>query len=360
MEMASRTIEEFMKPDTPLGEEIVWGQSGSLLPLRWVSGGVFPIIQYRNHYWAMFFFRDINPIGLNIANGASENKKEYKEIHRLMGREFSEETILFQSHPFPDSNVIHQKFSIDCYDMSSSSAISDYFNEDFSKEHNTLREVHDKVHIQTTKYSQGRPIRPINTPFRIELTYHAADLTRIEKAPYIRNAVFTINPFEFGVEIVWLYKFTLFDNDVIIDGEYDLGRNYLIRQPVILLRMDFLKKIFIKNNNSIGLYNTETDCKILPEIPIESIKFFLDDIPLRKNRLKNIADELQNKDIKQTFEMDNLKYEENRIKKWLNDYEKMFNFDDKTEVNDIKLRTLCPVSWKILEIIFLHNINYQI
>ena len=50
----------------------------------------------------------------------------------------------------------------------------------------------------------------------------------------------------------------------------------------------------------------------------------------------------------------------NRIKSWLNDYEAAFS-EARIDgiLNHPHLRSLCPVTWKTLELIFAHKINYR-
>ena len=47
--------------------EFVWHSYEGELPLRWASGGFLPIVCYKEKYWAALFFRDIYPVGLNLA-----------------------------------------------------------------------------------------------------------------------------------------------------------------------------------------------------------------------------------------------------------------------------------------------------
>lgn len=44
--------------------------------LRWASAGVLPIARWRSADWVVLFFRDIRPVGWNLANGASENERD--------------------------------------------------------------------------------------------------------------------------------------------------------------------------------------------------------------------------------------------------------------------------------------------
>lgn len=348
---------DVLNSKTELGTSLRWGEAGESLPLRWVSGGFLPIIEFRNNYWAMLFFRDIRPIGLNLAVGASETKSEYKNLHKLIGREFSEETVLLMSEPRVGGLVPQQRFTVEEFGIETSQPISEYINPEFVEKHNLLRKLHDGMYIDVLKNEDGRPITPIHTPFRVRLRYHSADLKTIDER-YFKNVLFTINPFEFGVEIIWLCKFEINEGEYILDGEYDLGRNYLVRQPVILVSMDFLQQVY-NSTGSLGEKINETDSKLLPPIPKEHFVVFNQDVELRKQRLENL-----NKLIKSTSNHgsinDNLIYEKDRLEKWLSDYLDAFTSQTADRKMTFQaLRTLCPVTWKSLELIFSHKINYR-
>ena len=62
-------------------------------PLRYANGGVLPIVRLegRDYFW--LFYRDIFPIGWNIANGASDNVSEMLDPTRIILREFGEEVL---------------------------------------------------------------------------------------------------------------------------------------------------------------------------------------------------------------------------------------------------------------------------
>lgn len=68
-------------------------------PLRYGNGGVLPVIRWHgedgrvNEYFCLFY-RDIFPIGWNIANGASDNVDELLDPERIILREFGEELLI--------------------------------------------------------------------------------------------------------------------------------------------------------------------------------------------------------------------------------------------------------------------------
>jgi hypothetical protein len=63
-------------------------------PMRFANGGVLPVIQLDGRDYFLMFYRDIFPIGWNIANGASDNTDEWLDPTRIIQREFGEELLL--------------------------------------------------------------------------------------------------------------------------------------------------------------------------------------------------------------------------------------------------------------------------
>ncbi|NWG06842.1 MAG: hypothetical protein HXY35_09180 [Chloroflexi bacterium] len=359
MDRLSKRFYEVLHPETELGTSLRWGEAGEILPLRWASGGFLPIIELKGRHWALLFFRDINPIGLNIANGASETKSEYKDLHKLIGREFSEETVLLVSEPRSGASVAQQRFTVEEFGLDSASAVSEYINPGFVEKHNQLRKEHDNLNIELLRNEDGRPITPIRTPFRIRVKYHASDLRGIDDR-YIKNVLFTINPFEFGVEVIWLCKFEMNEGEYILDGEFNLGRNYLIRRPVVLLAMDYLKQVF-ETGGSLGEIIPDSESKLLPPIPYDSLIVFNQDVELRKQRLKYLDTWLASSKSNSSAHTDDMIDERDQLKKWLAEYEETFTAPRTgNELHFHALRTLCPVAWKSLELVFSHKINYEI
>lgn len=63
-------------------------------PLRYANGGVLPIVHWEGRDHFLMFYRDIFPIGWNIANGASDDVEEWLQPERIIHREFAEEVLI--------------------------------------------------------------------------------------------------------------------------------------------------------------------------------------------------------------------------------------------------------------------------
>ena len=63
---------------------------------RHASAGILPRLVHSGRELVLLFHRDIQPVGWNIANGASASVDEMADIGRLMRREAAEEVLLFE------------------------------------------------------------------------------------------------------------------------------------------------------------------------------------------------------------------------------------------------------------------------
>ena len=60
-------------------------------PFRYASGGTLPIVRRRGRDYYCLFFREIDPIGWNIANGGCDSRHELLDPRRTIERELCEE-----------------------------------------------------------------------------------------------------------------------------------------------------------------------------------------------------------------------------------------------------------------------------
>ncbi len=78
------------RPAAPI-QDFDLGPSG----IRYASGGVLPIARLEGVDHAVLFYRDIFPIGWNLANGGAEGRLELIEPDRIGPREFAEELVVY-------------------------------------------------------------------------------------------------------------------------------------------------------------------------------------------------------------------------------------------------------------------------
>jgi len=393
---ASKEVHSFFMGRPPSGDRsISWKDisQGSDLPLRWTSGGILPIVTYQGQQWAVLFFRDILPLGWNVGNGASETQEEWLNTSWLSARELAEELIVLNRKPKP-GGVLQYCF-MDDYEGSPLNPLlgTPGGTCQFMEAHNQLRLAHDGVTIDMAGAKPERKVKRVTTDFKVEVK----DVNGKEEVH--GNFLFSLNPLECGIETIRLCTFKLENEDWLVDGEISPStwnkRPYLLRRPVMLLSVTFLQEQ-LDPGGSFGppLGKDEKDrdsveCKKLPNIPIDAFRLFVDfdndDIDLRearKDRIKegwrklgcdeedlrrvDAEEKSENlekwKDIKGRFEnrfsdrlpdVEALYSEYYQISKWQKDYGDAFKNARKTGFSvSGPLTTLCPVTWKTLELAF--------
>jgi len=63
-------------------------------PLRYGNGGVLPVVRAESKKYICLFYREVFPIGWNVANGSSDNYQELLFPEQVMLREFGEELLI--------------------------------------------------------------------------------------------------------------------------------------------------------------------------------------------------------------------------------------------------------------------------
>lgn len=206
--------------------------------LRWASAGYLPVVRWRGQRWFALFFRDIPPIGWNIANGASNDSTERRRPSILAVREAKEELVVVEHPPEFDmeSHRIALRFGeIDEFDHDAEPLLS---------HHDRLRLQHDRITIKRS--SMTLPVRRIagRTSVRVyDSDAIGADLVYETAGVYV-----SINPVELGIEVTSVGEFDLPDHAAILDGETRVdpnqGQHQLIRRPVALFSLaDFARRI---------------------------------------------------------------------------------------------------------------------
>ena len=178
---------ELMKPAQRLGATWLWNEFGTLLPMRWASGGILPLVRYQGDYWVLLFFRDRPPVGLNVPNGASECKDEYKDPWRLIDREFNEEVVVLSGRPLRGSALLQRDFL-------GQFQIGQFLTSEFAAEHAQLRETTDDIKID--RGGAPRPVDFLKTPFRVKVQFHASNLEGMIRTAETRNVVYSMDPAE--------------------------------------------------------------------------------------------------------------------------------------------------------------------
>jgi serine/threonine protein kinase len=379
LQQASDALTAFVNESHP-GETLSWKDKCPSIPLRWASGGALPFVHYRNRTWVSLFFRDIPTRGWNIPIGASENSIERSHLTSLIEREFTEEFVIISGAPsaggreaFGMTDLRGEGVAFEGHDR----------YQRFLMRQTELRSAHDGIEL---RYGSSRTRRELDTPFKV----HVKDASMQHRS--CDNIIFSINPHELGIEVIRPYLVELESNDWLLDGEIlpspEAEWPYLVRRPILLLRADWLLGIYrnAKPNkpNSLGELLSDEDgeaagsleCKVLPEIPTDAFRLFGDfvvvkakdgpNVDLRAARLRKVRDKIDLlKDNRNEpapghgKEKEALLDERKLLEKWDGQYRPLFErvMQERQISEDPELRplrSLCPVTWKTLELMLQH------
>jgi hypothetical protein len=225
------------------------------LPFRWSSGGILSILNYKERDWVPFFFRDIPPVGWNISLGCSERyfdenwntigdfNEELNDPWKFIRREFLEETLVLNNDPGRERHLVFKKFYFGDKPTADEMKQADHF----SQEHIRLRQNEDGIYI-------SQPEDPISNfrdcCIKVNFSNTKTEVTIVDqgkKSSPKWNILICFNLLELGIEIVRVIHYRLQDEDYLLDGEIlvnDDGSKELVRMPVALISLDYLKKEF--------------------------------------------------------------------------------------------------------------------
>ncbi len=303
--------------------------------LRWASGGFLPIAQWHGKQWVCLFFRDIYPVGWNIANGASETKREYKYLNDLIYREMLEELVIIHGTPRKYAHLERRML----ISPGPESVNNGLFTYPLIEKHDRFRDKHDGIRLTRTR---GSDITTEFTHQQVRVFFHE-DWSNAEPV-LTNNVLIAINPLELGIEVIRVGRFKLRDDEVLLDGEvYTSSKGeYLVRRPVVMISTDFLKQRYYENGNSLGRRPTQDasdDRKTLGPIPSEKYHLFSEELVLRRARLNMLE--------KQGL---STSAEAKRLQDWACKAEDKFKSAARGEGLDDDLSTLLPTTWKAIEL----------
>lgn len=319
-------------------------------PLRWASGGGLGIARWQGRTWVTVFFRGVPPVGWNLANGASEKKDEYKNLHHLMMREFCEELVVLDREPQPEDRLplVHKLFAPadPLFSELPQDVRDDLRSRSFTNKHTALRIEHDGWSLES---KQRITLESVQTPFDVEVRYHTPSGREGPEPFRVKDVVFSVNPGEMGIETIGIYRFELEPNDYLVFGEIWELAECLLREPVMLISTEYLKKIYRSQRCSLGTEVLEEPFiggKRLDRIPASEFHIFDADIEFRHRRIAT----LETRSALSRDEQAELALSRD----WLQRYAEMFenlrgSSRDITASEFSAAATLCPVTWRTIE-----------
>ncbi|WP_157595066.1 hypothetical protein [Plesiocystis pacifica] len=270
------------------------------LPLRWSSGGFLPIVYRedahgkRRAYFALFF-RDIPPVGWNIANGASETPEERFALRLLSAREAAEELVVLEHEPERDADgrlIAGQVIQTRPLAPREDKQIVLKVIQKLTRVHNEERRLLDAIHLEPNPENYVL-VDEVQGPADVSVK-HDGD----KGQPAVtRHVYITVNPLEFGIEVTQVGRFPLGKEEYLLDGETYMNRapekHLLVRRPVALFDLDWFEQALRQDDGSydfpepdeakaLAEVKRHAGCRRMPVPPSEHFELFDYDVRQRR------------------------------------------------------------------------------
>lgn len=271
------------------------------LPLRWASGGVLSVVSIADRRWVPLFFRDIEPIGWNVSLGASERwfesdfipskepgwdlESELANPWRFVLREFLEETLVLSEVDTDRGEAARRSFM---FSSPIDQRISGAQAHAFAEKH---------VDIRFSQYrDRNMKVERKGKPIYADIQGRTCMEAKIRGTQRpSKDILFSINPLELGIEIVFVCNYELDETDVMLDGEILLSDKrgedkrhlwkQLVRMPVALISLEYLYRNFGAPDYSLVYTDDEVQPSVVgtPFASNRDIRVFTWDVEERLN-----------------------------------------------------------------------------
>ena len=187
---------------------------------RYASGGVLPILRIGDDEYYCLFYRDIDPIGWNIANGGCENLYELLDPLATMERELREELIIVD--PRNRKKYIYVSGAYKHINLPEFAVAQELLQKRFSQL--DLPEF-DELDI---------PLKWFNGPDCLHV--QVGD----DEPREVKDCFLNINAEDYGIEIDKVAKIHLDEDVILCDGE--MMEDRLVNTPVGLFKVERLNE----------------------------------------------------------------------------------------------------------------------
>jgi hypothetical protein len=203
------------------GKGDVFEFNDSSFPFRYASGGTLPILHSDNQDFYCLFYREIFPIGWNIANGSADTIQELKDPRQVIRRELSEE--LQMVNPIEETRFIYE------WDKSKQVGLPGFtaVNRWFRKKHPSLNLNECREKNAELKWLEG--------PDTLRIKHG------IQEPEMITNCFININALDFGIEIDRIADISIDDDMILFDGE--MYGDVPVGAPIGLFPIDEIRNV---------------------------------------------------------------------------------------------------------------------
>ena len=207
------------------GEEDEYLYENKRYPFRYASGGALPIVTIEKTPYYCLIFREVPPVGWNIANGGCDSQDEMLKPSNTIIRELNEELIIFDPelkewyyfekfHDLPDHNTVRE------YLQRENRQYPRSFFDDFSKE--------DAL----TEFQDGPDI------LKVTIKKEFMNKTNIFKSTE-ENCFININARDYGIEFDKIALIKVGKGAIFVDGE---PFPYSVEYPMVNAPIGLFKK----------------------------------------------------------------------------------------------------------------------
>jgi hypothetical protein len=174
-------------------------------PFRFASGGTLPVIRMGDNDYYCLFYRDIPPVGWNIANGGCDSRHELLHPLETVERELREELIIVQprrGHRY----AFHadERKPID--------------HPDFAVAWSQWQTVFHRVGYRAINEWELLPMKWLSGPDTVTVEFAGFPEVRSE------GCFLNINAEDFGIEVDRIAKLNIDEDAIVCDGELLGGR----------------------------------------------------------------------------------------------------------------------------------------
>jgi len=192
---------------------------------RWASAGALPIVRLGNEEYYCLFYREIRPVGWNIANGACDTSSELLDPLQTLERELCEELIILD--PKEGDWYVLERGDPDSLER---------------PEFRAVRLILDELRRKRI-WDKGAEVHQLETALK---WFNGPDIATIygpnKKHHVVSGCYLNVNAEDFGIELDRVVKINVSEDALIFDGEILDGK--LLNRLVGLFRTSRLNKDF--------------------------------------------------------------------------------------------------------------------